>query len=139
MEEKTMFCKNCGYEMDPNAAVCIKCGCAKGNGSAYCYNCGSPIAPGAVVCTRCGAAAARPAGSEGKSKLVAGLMGIFFGSLGVHNFILGYNGKAVGQLLLTLLSCGLLSPISAIWGLIEGILILAGSISKDANGDPLAD
>lgn len=49
------------------------------------------------------------------------------------------NGKAVGQLLLTLLSCGLLSPISAIWGLIEGILILTGSISKDANGDPLAD
>ena len=22
-----MFCKNCGNSMDPNAAICVKCGC----------------------------------------------------------------------------------------------------------------
>ena len=32
-----------------------------------------------------------------KSKMVAGLLGIFFGSFGVHNFYLGYNTKAVLQ------------------------------------------
>lgn len=37
-----------------------------------------------------------------KSKIVAGLLGLFLGTLGVHNFYLGYTGKAVAQLLLTL-------------------------------------
>ncbi len=74
-----------------------------------------------------------------KSKIAAGLFGIFLGSFGVHNFYLGYTGKAVAQLLITVLSCGILSPISAIWGLIEGILILAGDTSKDAYGNDLKE
>ena len=44
-----------------------------------------------------------------------------------------------GILLITLLSCGILSFISAIWGLIEGIMILTGSIDKDANGNTLSE
>ncbi len=74
-----------------------------------------------------------------KSKIAAGILGILLGGLGVHNFYLGYTGKAIAQLLLTLLSCGVLSGISAIWGLIEGILILTGSIGTDATGRPLSD
>lgn len=74
-----------------------------------------------------------------KSKIAAGLLGIFLGSLGIHNFYLGYTGKAIAQLLISLLSCGMLSFVSAIWGLIEGILILTGSISTDASGAPLKD
>ena len=75
-----------------------------------------------------------------KSKMAAGLLGIFLGWLGVHNFYLGYTGKAVAQLLITILSCGALSPVSAIWGLIEGILILTGStITTDGSGRPLSD
>lgn len=74
-----------------------------------------------------------------KSKIAAGLLGIFLGFIGVHNFYLGYTGKAVGQLLISVLSCFILSPISAIWGLIEGILILTGSIDRDADGKPLGE
>ena len=77
--------------------------------------------------------------NQPKSKLVAGLLGIFLGCLGVHNFYLGYTGKAIAQLLITLLSCFALSPLSAIWGLIEGILLLVGSINVDANGIPLGE
>ena len=51
-----MYCKNCGNPMDPNAAVCLNCGCAKGTGLSYCANCGQPVAPGAAVCTNCGKA-----------------------------------------------------------------------------------
>ncbi len=75
----------------------------------------------------------------GKSKIAAGLLGIFLGSLGVHNFYLGFTGKAIAQLLISLLSCGTLSWASAIWGLIEGILILTGSMNTDADGNPLVD
>ena len=74
-----------------------------------------------------------------KSKLAAGLLGIFLGSLGVHTFYLGYTGKAIAQLLISLLTCGFGAVASGIWGLVEGILILTGSISKDAKGIPLKD
>ena len=70
-----------------------------------------------------------------KSKLVAGLLGIFLGGLGVHNFYLGFSGKAVIQIVVSLITCGL----GSIWGLIEGIMILAGSINVDANGIPLGE
>lgn len=76
---------------------------------------------------------------EAKSKIAAGLFGIFLGAFGVHNFYLGFTGKAVAQLLITILSCGCLSFVSGIWGLVEGILILTGEQSKDANGNSLKD
>lgn len=78
-----------------------------------------------------------------KSKLAAGLLGIFLGGLGVHNFYLGNTGKAVAQLLISLLSLGFLAAVSGIWGLIEGILILTAkpgsSWAADARGIPLRD
>lgn len=130
-----MFCRNCGNQMDNAAAVCVNCGVASGQGTNYCPNCGAPTAPGATFCTQCGVALPQPipAGQQ-KSKLVAGLLGIFLGGWGVHNFYLGYIGKAVAQILLTFCF-----GIGAIWGFIEGILILTGNINKDANGVPLKD
>ncbi len=77
--------------------------------------------------------------TKSKSKIAGGLFGIFLGAFGVHNFYLGYTGKAVAQLLITLLSCGALSVVSAIWGFIEGVLILAGEIKTDADGKPLSE
>ena len=79
-----------------------------------------------------------------KSKVAAGLLGIFLGGFGAHNFYLGNTGKAVAQLLITLLSLFLLSWISAIWGLIEGILILSAQPGAqpwgvDARGVPLSN
>lgn len=85
--------------------------------------------------------AAPQGGWSDKSKLAAGLLGIFLGALGVHNFYLGNTGKAVAQLAITVLSLGTLSWISAIWGLIEGIMILAAAPgtqwSLDREGKPL--
>ncbi|MBJ84231.1 MAG: hypothetical protein CMB52_01765 [Euryarchaeota archaeon] len=74
-----------------------------------------------------------------KSKVVAGILGILLGAFGVHNFYLGYTGKGIAQVLITVLSLGLLSPISGLWGLIEGILILVGNINVDGKGIPLSD
>lgn len=135
-----MYCRNCGNEMDNNAAVCVKCGVAAGNGVSYCPNCGQATMPGAATCTSCGVLLAQPIPQgEQKSKIAAGLLGIFLGCFGVHNFYLGYTGKAVAQLLITVLSCGILSVASGIWGLVEGIMILTGSMDKDARGIPLKD
>lgn len=136
------FCKNCGNEMDDLAVVCVKCGTPKGAGASFCSHCGKPLMPGAAVCTACGVPVnntVAAAGSEQKSKLAAGLMGILIGSLGIHNFYLGYTTKAVIQLVLTIATCGIGAAVSGIWGLVEGILILCGNINTDAKGNPLKD
>lgn len=88
-----------------------------------------------------GSAVLVPGGQDAsaKSKLAAGLFGILLGWLGVHNFYLGHTGKALAQLLITLLTCGYLGIISWIWGLVEGIMILAGTIQTDARGVRLRD
>jgi len=109
----------------------------------FCANCGNELNDGADFCVKCGKALnasnsnANTSTGEGKSKIAAGILGILLGALGVHNFYLGFTGKAVAQLLITILSFGILSFISGLWGLIEGIMILTGSINKDAKGNPL--
>lgn len=72
-------------------------------------------------------------GASGKSKVAAGILGIFFGGFGIHNFYLGYTKKAVAQIAVTFFTMGL----GAVWGFVEGILILTGSINEDAQGLPL--
>lgn len=136
-----MYCRNCGKEMDNKAVVCVECGCAAGSGNKYCNNCGKEVLPEAAACTHCGVALHDLSNGEQKSKLVAGLLGIFLGGLGIHNFYLGYTKKAVAQLLICLLgSCIVVGPVLAeIWGLIEGIMILCGKQTVDAKGVPLKD
>lgn len=80
------------------------------------------------------------------NKIVAGLLGIFLGSLGIHNFYLGYTGKAVAQLVLTLCFWWVvgLGPIAAgIWSFVEAILILVSKPGtqwhRDAQGYELQD
>ena len=69
-----------------------------------------------------------------KSKMVAGLLGIFLGAWGIHRFYLGYTKIGIFQIVATVLTCGAAS----LWGLIEGILILCGkTITTDAEGNPL--
>jgi TM2 domain-containing membrane protein YozV len=62
--------------------------------------------------------------SRASDKIAAGVCGILLGSLGVHKFILGYTGAGLVMLLVTLLTCGLASPVMHIIGLIEGIIYL---------------
>ncbi len=78
-----------------------------------------------------------PIGYDQKSKIVAGLLGIFLGSLGIHNFYLGFTSRAIIQIVVTIITCG----IGSLWGFIEGIMLICGSYNNnlDANGIPLKD
>lgn len=69
-----------------------------------------------------------------KSRSAAGILGILLGSIGVHRFYLGFVGIGLLQILVTVLTCGL----GGLWGFIEGILLLTGSMNSDARGRPLA-
>ena len=134
-----MYCANCGNQIDPNAAVCVRCGFKTGAGVAFCSNCGNATVPGASICTHCGCMLSGFINANAKSRVAAGVLAILLGSLGVHNFYLGYTGKALAQLLITLLTCGAGAVISSVWALVEGILILTGSANTDAKGIPLKD
>ena len=87
------FCRNCGssYQTD-DAVICVKCGCPKGQGNNFCPNCGKPVPQTSTVCLNCGVSLMPDANTNpnAKSKMAAGLLGIFLGSFGVHNFYLGY-------------------------------------------------
>lgn len=80
-----------------------------------------------------------PLGYRQKSRTAAGILGILLGIFGAHNFYLGYTGRAIAQLLITILSGLILSPVSFIWGLVEGIRLLNGSVQTDGHRVPLSD
>jgi TM2 domain-containing membrane protein YozV len=69
-----------------------------------------------------------------KSKVVAGVLGIALGGFGAGRCYTGHTSIAVGQLVVTLLTCGL----GHFWGLIDGIMILVNG-GTDAEGRVLRD
>ena len=94
------------------------------------------------VCPTCGYQIPQPKQQVyvPKSKLVAGLLGIFLGGLGIHNFYLGYSSKGFIQICMFLggfLTFGISTALAEIWGFVEGILILVGSIDRDGNDQRL--
>lgn len=115
-----------------------------------CHNCGQKLTDDRMYCANCGTAnnfedekmtkekTIKTDGKE-KSRVAAALLGIFLGGLGLHNFYLGYTGKGLAQILLSTIGWVILvGPIIAnVWGFIEGILILSGSIREDASGNEL--
>jgi TM2 domain-containing membrane protein YozV len=64
-------------------------------------------------------------------KIPAGICGVLLGWLGIHKFILGYNGAGIAMLLISLigslLTCGLAASVMWVIGLIEGIIYLSKS------------
>ena len=126
-----MFCRNCGKEVAENAEVCVSCGMKPLMGKKFCQNCGAETKENQEVCTKGGVKLKSSMGKGAKSKLVAGLLGIFLGYLGIHKFYLGYPVPAVIVLLISiiggLLTFGIATGIMSLIGLIEGILYLTKS------------
>ena len=63
------------------------------------------------------------ADANGK-KIPAGICGILLGALGVHKFVLGYTTEGLIMLAVSILTCGIGSPVMGVIGLIEGIMYL---------------
>lgn len=68
-----------------------------------------------------------------KSKVTAGVLQIVLGAFGAGRFYVGDPGTAVAQIAVTWLTCG----IGGIWPLVDGILMLTGSKTRDPQGRPL--
>jgi TM2 domain-containing membrane protein YozV/RNA polymerase subunit RPABC4/transcription elongation factor Spt4 len=130
-----MYCRNCGREVPAGAEFCMSCGVRPQNGNTFCHNCGAATSAQQEICIKCGARLPRPSnfslGAPGeRTRLVAGLLGVFLGGFGVHRFYLGYIGIGIVQIIVTFCTFGL----GFLWGFIEGILILVGTFNKDKEG-----
>jgi TM2 domain-containing membrane protein YozV len=92
----------------------------KKSDEAYCSSCGKIIKKEAEICPKCGVRQKSHHASTGgeKSKIVAGLLGIFLGGFGLHKFYLGNIGMGILYL------CFCWTFIPAIVGFIEGIIYL---------------
>ncbi len=60
---------------------------------------------------------------QDNKKVLAGIMGILFGYLGIHKFILGYTKEGIIQIIASIVTCGAAGLI----GFIEGIIYLTKS------------
>ena len=126
-----MFCKNCGTEIPEGAGSALP--------AAHLPD--APKTAGEPAQPTQQPAQPTPPAANRKSKIAAGLLGIFLGSLGIHNFYLGFNKRGLLQLLLSVCTCGIGALPMQIWGLIEGIFYIIGKdgYTADANGVPLSD
>jgi len=66
--------------------------------------------------------------SESENKrIIAGILGIVLGALGIHKFLLGYQKEGIIMLVVSLISFGYLAGLMALIGLVEGIIYLTKS------------
>ena len=122
-----MYCRNCGKQIADNAVICIHCGAKPLVGAKYCQNCSAEVDPNAEICIKCGVRLGKTS-AKGKDWMVALLLSIFLGGLGIDRFYLGYIGLGV----LKLITGGGFG----IWWLIDLILIATGKL-RDSEGREL--
>ena len=69
--------------------------------------------------------------NQSSKRIVAGILGIILGPLGIHKFILGYTKEGIITLLITfvlgIITCGMATWAIGIITLIEGIIYLTKS------------
>lgn len=120
---------------------CPKCGATQPNDQNFCSSCGSalnqttttvttdPDTPSVnVTVNNIPNAVGLP---PQKSKEAAGLLCFFLGTLGIHDF---YTGKISKGFIKILLDCTLVGILAtAIWALIDAVLICTGSYKDNWN------
>lgn len=146
-------CPECGKEISDQAASCPSCGTPINKGEKkFCQHCGEQIDKECVVCPKCGKQVGEISNNDKniiinnnnnanavannmgfgnmispKSRLVALLLCLFLGWLGVHRFYAGKIGTGILMILLMFVYIG------AIWLIVDLIMIAVGAFT-DKNG-----
>jgi TM2 domain-containing membrane protein YozV len=146
-----VVCPQCASDVTPGSSFCSACGARVSQASAPQYSQpgvqpGYPVSqPGVQLGQPMAQTMLRGPGAgygidpktglpySHRSKIVAGVLQICLGGLGVGRFYTGHTGMAIAQIAVTFVTCGL----GAFWPLIDGIMILVGESPKDVDGKPL--
>jgi TM2 domain-containing membrane protein YozV len=154
------FCSKCGTQNKPASKFCIKCGAILSQVQAAPapaavarpqHGAPPPPAPSAAPVRAPAAApvvklkakpAADAAGKSPKSKMIAAVLSVLFGQLGLHRLYAGKKSTALIQLLLTIIGYVILIfsitgafilAAVGLWILFDFIMIFSGKF-KDAKG-----
>lgn len=110
---------------------CTKCGAINDETAQFCTTCQAPLT---TISTGYQPMQSVNQGAltdwkalGGDKKILAGILAIVVGSLGVHKFILGYTTEGLIMLLCTVLTCGILGVAMSVVGIVEGIMYLTKS------------
>ncbi len=135
-----MVCPECASDVQPGSRFCAKCGAHLGSASfprepASSMQLGQPMASAPVRGPTANYGIDPKSGLpySHRSKVVAGVLQICLGGLGIGRFYTGHVGIAIAQIAVTFVTCGL----GALWPLIDGIMLLVGDSPRDADGKPL--
>ena len=140
-----MYCRHCGEQLNDDALTCTNCGKNPINGFAYCSFCGAKTTGDMTSCQNCGITLKHYSEStdssvfnrqSDKSKFSAGMMAVFLGPLGIHDFYLGNTDKGWTKLLITVLSGGIGSVLTGPWSIYDAYKIFSGQ-RDDADGKTL--
>ena len=113
--------------------TCPRCSAQNSSLNTTCMTCGSalPIAPMPMPQMPRQPGAQIPGADK---KILAGILGIVLGGLGIHKFVLGYNQEGViliavylVSFIIAMVTCGLGVPlvlIPSVIGIVEGIIYL---------------
>ena len=110
----TRYCTKCGAINDEMAQYCTNCQAPLSSVSGSGYPPPQTVPPGAMTDWKAMGA---------DKKVLAGVLGILVGSLGVHKFVLGYTNEGIIQIVISVFTCGA----GGIIGIIEGIIYLTKS------------
>jgi len=127
-----MYCRECGKKVNENAVACTSCGVNPKLSKNFCGACGVKTKDNQIVCLKCGVSLGGSlAGSSSgeKSKIIACLLALFLGTIGVHKFYLGYNTQGIIMLLCGTVGWILFLPplVMAVIALIEAIMYISKS------------
>lgn len=129
-----VFCTKCGAQNIEGAHICAQCQAVLPQVAPPTYQTDygtdfqsgyQPIQPPAPMYSGQSIEDWKTAGAD--KKVVAGILAIVLGGLGIHKFILGYQKEGVIMLLVSVLSCFTLAGIMHVIGIVEGIMYLTKS------------
>jgi len=130
-----VFCTRCGAQNDDYTVNCSQCQAplpAISGQQQTAYQAQTdyqqpyqPIQPPAPLYGQPQVSDWQAAGAD--KKIVAGILGIVLGGLGIHKFILGYQKEGLIMLLVSVLSCFTLAGVMHVIGIVEGIMYLTKS------------
>ena len=113
---------------------CISCGVDLEDDELFCGECGAKQAVEETNAKKTTSKSGDQSDVTSKSKKVAALLAFFLGSLGIHDFYLGFSIRGVIKIVMTFTVLGL---VSWIWSIVDFIRILTGSLKNDAKGNPI--
>ena len=128
MSQETKYCKFCGQVIDADCVICPKCGkqveeIKYSRPDNIIINNNNNASSSASASAMFGNAS----NVSPKSWLVTLLLCLFLGTIGIHRFYVGKIGTGILMILL------LMTGVSAIWAVIDLILIILGKF-KDKQG-----